>query len=60
MKFLRLYREFVEVQDYVDVEKPDLSDTTIDDVLSDDFFKEDTGSYIDEKGIIHIKNWKVY
>lgn len=60
MRFLRLYREFVEVQDYVDVKKPELSDTTIDDVLSDDFFKKDTGSYIDENGIIHIKNWKVY
>ena len=43
------------------VEDDELSNYTIDDVLGgalfdDDFEDEDEGSYVDPKGIIHIKN----
>ena len=52
----------VDIQPMVDDE---LSNYNIDDVLSgalfdDDFEDEDEGSYVDAKGIIHIKNWEVY
>lgn len=68
MKYLKLYENFelempeVDIQPMVDDE---LSNYTIDDVLSgalfdDDFEDEDEGSYVDAKGIIHIKNWEVY
>lgn len=57
MRYVKLYREFVEVDQDIEI-----SDKTIKDVLSDDFFDDykDTGSYIDSKGVIHIKNWKIY
>jgi len=68
VKYLKLYENFelempeVDIQPMVDDE---LSNYTIDDVLSgalfdDDFEDEDEGSYVDAKGIIHIKNWEVY
>ena len=73
MRYLKLYEEFEipEVElDEPKVEEPkvdddELSNYTIDDVLggslfSDDFEDEDEGSYIDHKGIIHIKNWNQY
>lgn len=65
MKYLKLYENFVQdLEDDVDVMDPEvkLSNKTIDDVLKDDFFDDvkDTKSYIDSKGIIHIKNWKIY
>lgn len=54
----------------VELEQPgvddELSNYTIDDVLGgalfDDDFEEDEdeGSYVDAKGIIHIKNWDQY
>lgn len=54
MKYLKLFEAFV-----TDIE---LSDKTIDDVLSPDFFEEieDEGSTIDSNGVIHIKNWNTY
>ena len=61
MNYLKLYEEFIqseiEVQD--DVE---LSDKTIDDVLSDDFFDDDDGELLskDKDGVYNIKNWKYY
>jgi hypothetical protein len=67
VRYLKLYEEFkIETSD-VDLDQPEIdveiSDYTIDDVLDgslfgDDF--EDKGSYIDSKGIIHIKNWNQY
>jgi hypothetical protein len=68
VKYLKLYENFelempeVDIQPMVDDE---LSNYTIDDVLSgalfdDDFEDEDEGSYVDAKGVIHIKNWEVY
>lgn len=64
MRYLKTYEEFkFKEEEDTDVLEPEveLSDKTIDDVLSDDFFKdEDDESYIDNKGVIHIKNWKVY
>lgn len=63
MKFIKTYEEFRFKED-TDVLDPEVevSDKTIDDVLSDDFFDdvEDDGSFVDNKGVIHIKNWKVY
>ena len=58
MKYLKLFENF----EYDTLEKPDVSDTTIDDVFGDDFFDDmkDDGSYIDKLGIIHIKNWSTY
>jgi hypothetical protein len=62
MNYLKLYEEFIqseiEVQD--DVE---LSDKTIDDVLSDDFFDDlDDDELLsqDKDGVYNIKNWKYY
>jgi hypothetical protein len=64
MNYLKLYEEFIqseiEVQD--DVE---LSDKTIDDVLSSDFFSdiEDESEELlsqDKDGVYNIKNWKYY
>lgn len=69
MKYLRLYEEFEVEMPEVELEQPgvddELSNYTIDDVLDgslfdDDFEDEDEGSYVDSKGIIHIKNWYVY
>jgi hypothetical protein len=57
VKYLRLFREFVEVKKDKDVE---LSKTTIDDVLKKDFFDKEKGFTIDSRGVYHIKNWKVY
>lgn len=53
----------------VELENPgiddEISNYTIDDVLDgslfdDDFEDEDEGSFVDSKGIIHIKNWNQY
>jgi hypothetical protein len=62
MDYVKLYEEFIlsqaqlQAQVQSDVE---LSDKTIDDVLSDDFFEEE-GFEIDQNGVYHIKNWMVY
>ena len=64
MKYLRLFEEFVEseVQNDIEIDKEiELSDKTIDDVLSDDFFEYDKDeSYKDYNDVCHIKNWNVY
>jgi len=67
VRYLKTYEEFkFKEEEDTDVLEPEveLSDKTIDDVLSDDFLKdveeEDKDSYIDNKGVIHIKNWKTY
>lgn len=69
MRYLKLYEDFELEMPEVDIEQPkvddELSNYTIDDVLGgalfdDDFEDEDEGSYVDAKGIIHIKNWEVY
>lgn len=64
MKYLKLYEEFKYDQQ---IEYPDLSDKTVDDldnILSE---VEDDGLELeseevrrDSKGVYHIKNWKVY
>jgi hypothetical protein len=58
MKFLKLYEQFTKEV----LKKPELelSDTTIDDVLSPEFFNDEKTAYIDSKGVIHIKNWNLY
>lgn len=62
MKYLKLYEKF-EVDELVE-EPIVLSDKTIDDVLGGNFFdkeeEEDEDSFIDNKGIYHIKKWNVY
>jgi hypothetical protein len=61
MKYLKFYENFIEDEVEIDYDKKELSDKTIDDVLSDNFFdRKDLGSYIDSNGVVHIKNWLVY
>lgn len=69
MKYLKLYEEFEIEMPEVELENPgiddEISNYTIDDVLDgslfdDDFEDEDEGSFVDSKGIIHIKNWNQY
>lgn len=66
MRYLKLYENFIEELEVDEVDqlqdeeetKPyevELSDTTIDDIL-----KFDKGSYVDSKGVVHIKNWNFY
>jgi hypothetical protein len=60
MKYLRLYEDFIELQIQDEVEtEVELSDKTIDDVLSDDFFKDENDETKDDV-VYQIKNWKVY
>ena len=63
-KYIRLYEEFreynrdVQVQEVPEVE---LSDKTIDDVLSDDFFDDvDEEEVEDNTEVVNISDWKVY
>jgi hypothetical protein len=68
VRYLKLYEEFKIIQDEeVDtLEKPEVSNKTIEDVLKDDFFddiedkelEDDSKEYSSE--VINIKNWKVY
>lgn len=65
MKFIKTYEEFRFKDEDEDTEvlepEVELSDKTIDDVLSDDFFEdEDEGPFVDNKGVVNIKNWKIY
>jgi hypothetical protein len=60
MKYLRLYEDFIELQIQDEIEtEVELSDKTIDDVLSDDFFKDENDETKDDV-VYQIKNWKVY
>ena len=58
MRYLKLYEQFTK--EVLENPKVELSDKTIDDVLSPEFFNDQKAAYIDSKGIIHIKNWNVY
>lgn len=55
MKYLKLYEEFVEKSISNDVNSKDfiLTPDIINNYTNDDCF-------LDSKGIIHIKNWKIY
>jgi len=63
-KYIRLYEDFreynrdVQVQELPEVE---LSDKTIDDVLSDDFFDDvDEEEVNDKKEVVSISGWELY
>lgn len=64
-RYVRMYEEFREygmdtqaqVQDVPEVE---LSDKTVDDVLSDDFFDDVEEEDTEEDGVINIVGWEVY
>ena len=63
-KYIKLYEEFreynrdVQVQEIPEVE---LSDKTIDDVLSDDFFDDvDEEEVEDNSEVVDVAGWKVY
>jgi hypothetical protein len=63
-KYIRLYEEFreynrdVQIQELPEVE---LSDKTIDDVLSDDFFDDvDEEEVENNKEVVSISGWEVY
>lgn len=66
MRYMKLYEEFRFKDPEVLEPEVELSDKTIDDVLSDNFFDEeeenydDEESYIDSSNVINIKNWKTY
>ena len=65
MRYLKLYEEFINKEtDVLEEPEVELSGTTVDDVLRDDFFdkenKEDSKTYIDSMGVIHVKNWTKY
>jgi myosin-crossreactive antigen len=58
MNYLKLYEEFIDsVQSQIEIQD-EISDKTIDDVLSDSFF--DDNIILDMNNIYHIKNWEVY
>ena len=63
-KYIRLYEEFREYRDDVQVQEVpevELSDKTIDDVLSDDFFDGvDEEEVEDNKEVVNISGWEVY
>ena len=63
-KYIRLYEEFREYRDDVqihEVPEVELSDKTIDDVLSDDFFDGvDEEEVEDNKQVVNISGWEVY
>lgn len=65
-RYVRMFEEFreydrdtqVQVQDAPEVE---LSDKTVDDVLSDDFFDDvEEEDATEEDGVINIAGWEVY
>lgn len=65
-RYVRMFEEFkeydrdtqVQVQDFPEVE---LSDKTVDDVLSDDFFDDvEEEDATEEDGVINIAGWEVY
>ena len=65
-RYVRMFEEFreydrdtqVQVQDAPEVE---LSDKTVDDVLSDDFFDDvEEDDTAEEDGVINIAGWEVY
>lgn len=65
-RYVRMFEEFkeydrdtqVQVQDVPEVE---LSDKTVDDVLSDDFFDDvEEEDATEEDGVINIAGWEVY
>jgi hypothetical protein len=62
MKYLKIYEKFRQPDIEVLEPEVELSDKTIDDVLDPNFFSdiEEEESYIDSKGVIHIKNWNQY
>lgn len=67
MKFIRTYEEFrfknSETQVIEPASRPDMMDRPVDtSVLGGDVEEEseDDKSYVDSKGVVHIKNWKVY
>jgi hypothetical protein len=63
-KYIRLYEEFREYNSNVqihEVPEVELSDKTIDDVLSDDFFDGvDEEEVEDNKQVVNISGWEVY
>lgn len=63
-KYIRLYEEFREYNSNVQVQEVpefELSDKTIDDVLSDDFFDDvDEEEVGDNKEVVNISGWKLY
>ena len=63
-KYIRLYKEFREYNSNVQVQEVpevELSDKTIDDVLSDDFFDDvDEEEVEDNKEVVNISGWEVY
>lgn len=67
MKYVMLFEEFIvrqeDVLDDIELDNIELSDKNIDDVLKPDLFERedlDESGYIDQKGVIHIKNWNQY
>lgn len=65
MKLLKQYEKFIsDVKDGIKSSKnPALSNKTSNDILNGTFFDDeikDKNVTIDNKGVVHIKNWKLY
>ena len=66
MRYLKIYEDFKQSEIEVLEPEVELSDKTIDDVLDPNFFsdieekEEEDESYIDSRGVVHIKNWNQY
>ena len=69
MKYIKFYDNFIhekEVDELIDIDsEKQLTNTTIDDILSDDFFddkavEEDQVVKKDNRGVYHITGWKLY
>jgi len=66
MKYIRLYEEFIKTKEVDVIDDQELSDKSIDDILSDDFFSDqeldNEVNRLDKhsKNIHNIQNWKVY
>lgn len=63
MRYIKTYEEFKYIGKDVEVLEPTktkiLTDEPIDPSLLGEE-EEDKGSYVDSRGVIHIKNWKTY
>lgn len=65
-RYIKLYEEFrlTSPTEYnsttIEPKDIELSDKTVDDVLSDTFFEEEEEEKVDDNGVITIAGWNVY
>jgi len=65
-RYIKLYEEFrlTSPTEYeattIEPTDVELSDKTVDDVLSDTFFNEEEEEKVDDNGVITIAGWNIY